>query len=278
MAERFAPPQLCELTLADGSPFFERCIAALRHGASCHRRTRALTRHAFISLCNFIVSARNHNDGPPCFEGQIPVTPIRVRTRSAHNGSLPSSVDPRLSVPESNLFRNIRGLRSSISIPHAFNTSHTCATPTSIPVVQEACHVGGWYVRCGHLIRRKFRQSGIDHPQIDSRRFDLPGSKSCLPVLPDSMFRYGSAISLTFGQCRHLTFRPEPCRLLDRRPDPPFVRGMFSSCSLSSHSISSHGTCYSEVSNAHLCRKLAQSDWLILVVIAPKLAVNAILA
>ena len=76
--------------------------------------------------------------------------------------------------PEATVLRNIRRLRSSISIPHAFNTSHTCATLTSFPVVQEACHIGGWYVRCGHLIRRKFRQSGIDLPQVDSRRFDLP--------------------------------------------------------------------------------------------------------
>ena len=38
--------QPCELTLAGGSPFFERCIAADRLGASRHRRTRALKRHA----------------------------------------------------------------------------------------------------------------------------------------------------------------------------------------------------------------------------------------
>ena len=86
-----------ELTLAGDSPFFERSIAAYRLVASRHRRTRALTRHAFISLCNFIVPARNHNDGPPCFEGQIPVMPIRVRTRSAQNASLTSSVGPNLS-------------------------------------------------------------------------------------------------------------------------------------------------------------------------------------
>ena len=61
-----------ELTLAGDSPFFERCIAALRHGALRHRSTWALTRHAFTSLRNFIVPARNHNDGPPCVEGQIP--------------------------------------------------------------------------------------------------------------------------------------------------------------------------------------------------------------
>ena len=38
--------QPCELTLAGGASFFERCIAAYRLGASRHRRTRALTRHA----------------------------------------------------------------------------------------------------------------------------------------------------------------------------------------------------------------------------------------
>ena len=53
---------------------------------------------------------------------------------------------------------------------------------------------------------------------------------------------------------------------------------MFVICSLRLQSISSHGTLYSEVSNAHLCRKLAQPDWLILEVIALGLAVNAILA
>ena len=149
--------------------------------------------------------------------------------------------------------RNIHRLRSSISIPHAFNTSHTCATLTSFPVVQEACHVGGWYARCGHLIRRKFRQSCIDLPKSIAAALICPASKSCLPVLPDSTFRSGSVISLTFGQCCHLTIVPEPCRLLDQRPDPSFVRFMFSSCSLRSQSISSHGTLYSEVSNAHPC-------------------------
>ena len=104
------------------------------------------------------------------------------------------------------------------------------------------------------LIRRKFRESGIEYlPKSIAAALICPASKSCLPVLPDSMFRSGSAISLTFGQCCHLTIVPEPCRLLDQRPDPSFVRFMFSSCSLRSQSISSHGTLYSEVSNAHPC-------------------------
>ena len=38
--------QPCELTLAGGSSFFERCITAYRLGASRHRRTQALKRYA----------------------------------------------------------------------------------------------------------------------------------------------------------------------------------------------------------------------------------------
>ena len=53
---------------------------------------------------------------------------------------------------------------------------------------------------------------------------------------------------------------------------------MFVTCSFRSQSISSHETQCSEVSNAHLCRKLAQPDWLILEVIVLRLAANAILA
>ena len=124
MAGRFAPPP------------YERASTRLRTsrlGTSRHRRTRALTRHAIIPPCYFIVRVWNHNDGSPCFEGRITVLQTKVRIRSAQNGSLPSSVDPRLSAPEATLFRNVRKLRSLISIPSAFNTSHICATVTSLP-------------------------------------------------------------------------------------------------------------------------------------------------
>ena len=50
--------QPCELMLARGSPFFERSHRRLRLGASRHRRTRALKRHAMrpaIPHCNFII-------------------------------------------------------------------------------------------------------------------------------------------------------------------------------------------------------------------------------
>ena len=114
----------------------------------------------------------------------------KVCTRSAQNGSLPSLVDPRLSVPESTLFRNGRKLRSPISIPRTFNTSTQAQSAT--------------------------------------------------------------------------------CTI--------FVLLLLVTCSLRSQSISSHGTLYSEVSNAYLCRKLAWGDWLILENIAPRMAVNAILA
>ena len=114
----------------------------------------------------------------------------KVCTRSAQNGSLPSLVDPRLSVPESTLFRNGRKLRSPISIPRTFNTS-TQAQSASCTI---------------HVLL------------------------------------------------------------------------IFVICSLRSQSISSHGTLYSEVSNAHLCRKLAWGNWLILEAIASGLAANATLA
>ena len=140
--------------------------------------------------CNFLVRIRNRNDGSPCFEGHIVVLQEKVRTRSAQNGSLPSSVDPRLSVPEATLFRNVRKLRSPISNPRTFNTSTQAQSATCTKFV---------------------------------------------PIL-------------------------------------------FVICSLRSLSISSHGTFYSEVSNAHLCRKLAWGDWLILEVIALRLAANTILA
>ena len=92
-----------------------------------------------------------------------------MRRCAAQNGSFLSSTDPRLSAPEEALFRNVRKLRSPISIPRAFNT-------------------------------------------------------------------------LTQA-------RSAACTI--------FFRIMFASCSFRSQSISSHETSYSEVSNSHLCRKLA---------------------
>ena len=178
---------MCELTPVGGSSFSGHRIAASGHGASRHRRRRALTRHAIIPPCNFIVRIRNHNDGTPCFEGRITVLQAKVRIRSAQNGSLPSSVVPRLSTPEATLFRKIRKLRSPISIPRTFSTS-TQAQSASCTI---------------HVLL------------------------------------------------------------------------IFVICSLRSQSISSHGTLNSEVSNAHLCRKLAWGDWLILEAIASGLAANA---
>ena len=109
----------------------------------------------------------------------------RHANQSTHSVSSERIADflgiPTFVGPEATVFRIIRKLRSSISIPHAFNTSNTCATLTAFPVVQEACHVGGWYARCGHLIRRKFRQSGIDLPKSIAAALICPASKSCPP-------------------------------------------------------------------------------------------------
>ena len=190
MAGRFAPAPDVRANTRWRPPFSEHRIAASGHGASRHRRRRALTCRAIIPPCNFLVRIRNRNDGSPCFEDHIVVLQEKVRTRSAQNGSLPSSVDPRLPVPEATLFRNVRKLRSPISIPRTFNTS-TQAQSASCTI---------------HVLL------------------------------------------------------------------------LFVSCSLRSQSIFSHVTLYSEVSNAHLCRKLAQSDWLILKNIAPSVSANAILA
>ena len=69
--------------------------------------------------------------------------------------------------------------------------------------------------------------------------------RPCSGMFANQAHRYQSRVRST----------PQPKR------DPPlvqfFVRMMFASCSLPSQSISSHETSYSEVSNAHLCRKLA---------------------
>ncbi len=188
MAGRFAPAPDVRANTRWRPPFSEHRIAASGHGASRHRHMRALTCHAIIPPCNFLVRIRNRNDGSPCFEGHIVVLQEKVRTRSAQNGSLPSSVDPRLPVPEATLFRNVRKLRSPISIPRTFNTSTQAQFAT--------CTI--------HVLL------------------------------------------------------------------------MFVSCSRRSQSISSHGTLCSGVSNAHLCRKLAWGDWIILEAIASGLAVNAI--
>ena len=102
----------------------------------------------------------------PFYRFAIPYAPLCSSERIVF-----SSTDPRLPAPEETLFRNVRKLRSPISIPRAFNT------PTQA--------------------------------------------------------------------------RSAACTLL--------VGIMFASCSLPSQSISSHETSYSEVSNAHLCRKLAWS-------------------
>ena len=190
MSGRFAPPPDVQANTRRRLLVLRTSHRRIWHGASHHRHMRALTCHAIIPPCNFIVRIRNNNDGSPCFEGRITVLQAKVRIRSAQNGSLPSSVVPRLSTPEATLFRKIRKLRSPISIPRTFSTS----------------------------------------TQAQSAR----------------------------------------CTIL--------VLLVFVICSLCSQSISSHGTLYSEVSNAHLCRKLAQSDWLILEVIAPGLPANAILA
>ena len=190
MAGRFAPPPDVQANTRRRLLVLRTSHRRIWHGASHHRHMRALTCHAIIPPCNFLVRTRNRNDSSPCFEGHIVVLQEKVRTRSAQNGSLPSSVDPRLSVPEATLFRNVRKLRSPISIPRTFNASTQAQFAT--------------------------------------------------------------------------------CTI--------FVLLLFVLCSHYAQSISSHGTLYSEVSNAHLCRKLAWSDWLILEVIAPGMAVKAILA
>ena len=177
-----------ELTLAGGPVLrtSHRRLRARRFARSPYAGADAPRHHP---PCNFLVRIRNRNDGSPCFEGHIVVLQEKVRTRSAQNGSLPSSVDPRLPVPEATLFRNVRKLRSPISMPRTFNTSSQAQFATC------TIHVLLMFVFCSH------------HAQ----------------------------------------------------------------------SISSHGTLYSGVSNAHLCRKLAWGDWIILEAIASGLAVNAIL-
>ena len=186
MVGRFAPPPTVRANTR-WRLLVLRTIKARRFAPSPYAGADAPRHHPPLQLhCSYPESQRRHS----MLRRPHRRFQTKVCTRSAQNGSPPSSVDPRLSVPEATLFRNVRKLRSPISIPRTFNTS-TQAQSASCTI---------------HVLL------------------------------------------------------------------------IFVSCSLRPQSIYSHGTLYSEVCNAHRCRKLAQADWLILENIAPGLSENAILA
>ena len=168
MVGRFAPPPTVRANTR-WRLLVLRTIKARRFAPSPYAGADAPRHHPPLQLhCSYPQPQRRHS----MLRRPHRRFQTKVRTRSAQNGSLPSSVDPRLSTPEATLFRNGRKLRSPISIPRTFNTS-TQAQSASCTI---------------HVLL------------------------------------------------------------------------MCVSCSLRSRSISSPGTVYCEVSNAHLCRKLAPSD------------------
>ena len=162
-----------------------------------------------------------------------------------------------------------------------------------------------WHGALHHRHMRALTRHAIDLPSPLKLHHSYPETQRRLSMLPKPFYRFaipyaalcaqnGSFLSSTDPRL------PAPEETLFRnvrKPGSPIsiprafntptqarsaartilVRIMFASCSFRSQSISSHETSYSEVSNAHLCRKLAQSDWLILEAIAPGMAVNAIL-
>ena len=125
MAGRFAPPPIVRA--------YARRLLVLRtmqrHGASRHRRTRALTRHASDPPCNFIVRTPQTTMTDRRSPNAASLLANHMRRHSAQNGSLPSSDTMALAASatflpgNTPLSRNVRRLRSVISMPPDFNTS-----------------------------------------------------------------------------------------------------------------------------------------------------------
>ena len=133
MAGRFAPPPTvrayarCRLLVLRT---MHRRLTARRFAPSPYAGADAPRHRPAIPHCNFIVrTPQTTMTDPPFSERRIAASRIHMRLHSSYNGSLPSSDTMALAASatflpgNTPLVRNVRRLRSVISMPPDFNTS-----------------------------------------------------------------------------------------------------------------------------------------------------------